>query len=151
VILRSATFLFLCVGMLAQSATPSGQRPTTPSEQPARLVRSLDSGSARVLQVGGSPDGSLVAVARDQMQALVWDASTGKPVARVQRASAGKYQWQTGFSAVALSADNKLVATGGQDGQIDIWALADGKKIKTLSGHIDSVRALAFDPTGKLL
>src|SRR6266700_3860623 len=56
-----------------------------------------------------------------------------------------------GISSVALSRDGKYVATGGFNGQIRLWVLADGKLLLTQPGHIRMVWSLAFSPDGKLL
>src|ERR1700730_2121912 len=62
---------------------------------------------------------------------------------------------QTGHTrsanAVAFSADNRWLASGGKDNIIKIWDLANGNVLRTLYGHTSNVNALAVSPDGKLL
>src|SRR5262249_12846096 len=50
---------------------------------------------------------------------------------------------------VAFSADGKLFASGGMDGQVTVWDIAAGK-FRSLPAP-DPVSALAFNPAGDLL
>lgn len=52
---------------------------------------------------------------------------------------------------VAISGDDKYVATGGWDKSVHIWQLATGNEIKVLDGYPAWVNAVAFSPNGKLL
>jgi len=53
--------------------------------------------------------------------------------------------------AIALSAGQKFLATGGDDGLIALWDTATWKKIGELRGHSDAVTALQFSPDGTRL
>ncbi|MGH7136347.1 MAG: WD40 repeat domain-containing protein, partial [Pirellulales bacterium] len=53
--------------------------------------------------------------------------------------------------AVAISADGKLIATGGYDQEIKLWDAASGQEVRTITGHNGAVFDLAFSPNGKLL
>ena len=53
--------------------------------------------------------------------------------------------------AIALSAGQKFLATGGDDGLIALWDTATWKKIGELRGHSDAVTALQFSPDGNRL
>ena len=48
------------------------------------------------------------------------------------------------MASVAMSPDDKFLAAGGQDGNVYLWNLANGKPIKTIAGSKDSVAALTF-------
>ena len=48
-------------------------------------------------------------------------------------------------NAIALSRDGSLLATGSDDQKVVLWDVASGRKIRPLSGHTESVRAVALD------
>ncbi|NJO63565.1 MAG: hypothetical protein HC836_36845 [Richelia sp. RM2_1_2] len=53
--------------------------------------------------------------------------------------------------SVNFSPDQKLLATGGMDGQIRLWDVADGTQILAWQAHDDWIRCVAFSPDGKLI
>lgn len=53
--------------------------------------------------------------------------------------------------SIALSPDNKLLASGGDDNEIKLWTFPEGNFIKVLSGHLFSVTSLVFSPDGNYL
>ncbi len=53
--------------------------------------------------------------------------------------------------SMALSPDDKILATGSYDQKIKLWDVEAGKELKTLSGHNGCVFGLAFRPDGKIL
>jgi WD40 repeat protein len=52
-------------------------------------------------------------------------------------------------SAVALSADDELLATGGPDGVVRVWEVKTNRPRQVYRGHADRVLAVAFDPAGR--
>src|SRR5262249_28059811 len=58
---------------------------------------------------------------------------------------------QDGVSAMAMSPDGKLLATGSLDDTARLWEAASGKTHGPPLRHQDRVRAVAFSPDGKLL
>ncbi|HVW01281.1 MAG TPA: hypothetical protein VHB77_13105, partial [Planctomycetaceae bacterium] len=76
----------------------------------------------------------------------LWDGltPTGQP-ARMADAHQGHLR------TLAVSADGRLVATGGNDQVVKIWNLADGALVHALAGHASHVYSVAFDPTGTTL
>jgi RNA polymerase sigma factor (sigma-70 family) len=56
----------------------------------------------------------------------------------------------TGIYALAFSPDDKLLASGSDDGSIKIWNTTTGKEVKTLAAHQEVV-SLVFSPDGKSL
>jgi WD40 repeat protein len=44
-----------------------------------------------------------------------------------------------------------MIASGSVDKTVRLWNVADGKGVKTLSGHPDVIYAIAFHPDGKRL
>ena len=59
------------------------------------------------------------------------------------------FQW---VLAVAYSPDGKtLASSGSSDGTIQLWDAESGEHTRTLKGHTDTVRTLAFSSDGKTL
>jgi WD40 repeat protein len=62
---------------------------------------------------------------------------------------------QTGHSmkvnAVALSPNNRVLASASADNTIRLWDVISGNELRTLTGHGGWVKCVAFSPDGKLL
>lgn len=54
-------------------------------------------------------------------------------------------------SALAISPDKKLLASGGSDHRIVIWNIPTGRQVYSLSEHTQAVLTLAFNHSGNLL
>lgn len=54
-------------------------------------------------------------------------------------------------SKVAISPDNRMLATGSWDKTVKIWDVASGKELKTLGNYPSWVHSVAFSPDGQLL
>jgi hypothetical protein len=55
------------------------------------------------------------------------------------------------IQSLAISADGKLLATGGNDRQVRVWSADDGRKLHEFDKHADPVLRVAFHPDGKSL
>jgi WD40 repeat protein len=44
-----------------------------------------------------------------------------------------------------------LLASGSGDGTVILWQVSDGSQLRTLAGHTDGVRSVAFSPDGGML
>ncbi|AFY57842.1 WD40 repeat-containing protein [Rivularia sp. PCC 7116] len=53
--------------------------------------------------------------------------------------------------SLAFSPDDKLLVTGGADGEIRMWELESGKQILNFRGHNDWVSSVAFNFDGKII
>jgi WD40 repeat protein len=56
-----------------------------------------------------------------------------------------------GVSSVAISPDDKTIASAGRDGTIKLWDLESGEEKTTLTGHAAWVTSVAFSPDGRTL
>lgn len=86
-------------------------------------------------------------VAGDYAGRLLWWPVAGddlKPL-RTVKAHAG---W---VRAVAVSPDNELVATAGNDLRVKLWRMSDGTPVREFSGHESHVYNVAFHPNGARL
>ncbi|WHT22896.1 protein kinase [Crossiella sp. CA-258035] len=54
-----------------------------------------------------------------------------------------------GRDQCALTADGRLVVSAGAGRSVDVWEVATGVRVRRLSGHGDSVRAVALDSAGE--
>jgi WD40 repeat protein len=53
--------------------------------------------------------------------------------------------------AIDFSSDLNIVASGGDDNEINLWRRTDGEIIVTLEGHIDTIYDVAFSPDGNTI
>ncbi len=56
-----------------------------------------------------------------------------------------------GVLAVAVSADGKLIATGGDSGKVGFWDVAKRKELTAIQASDEPISVLAFSPDGKQL
>jgi RNA polymerase sigma factor (sigma-70 family) len=98
----------------------------------------LSLGSATVTY---SPDGKLLAVARDGIH--VWELATGQERFWLERDQYG--------GGVAFSPDGKTLASAGSDKAIKLWDVVTGKESKRLEGNQQRVVRLAWSPGGRHL
>jgi WD40 repeat protein len=107
-----------------------------------------------VWSVAFSPDGQRLASASQDKTVKVWDAQTGKET----RSLPGH---TSGVRSVAFSPEGKhLASTAGVwdglkrqwiSGEVKVWDAATGQLIRSLHGHTDAVRSVAFSPDGERL
>ncbi|MCS7162624.1 MAG: caspase family protein [Bacteroidia bacterium] len=56
-----------------------------------------------------------------------------------------------GVRGLALSPDQRTLASAGLDGKVFLWTVPEGLRVRSLEGHSDGVRAVAFSPDGRYL
>lgn len=85
-----------------------------------------------------SPNGKLLVSGGHTLS--MWNAATGNLLGR-----RSDIPWLT---TIAFSPDGRFIATGHDDHAVRLWNSANGKLIRTLSGHDAEVCALAFNADG---
>jgi WD40 repeat protein len=98
-----------------------------------------------VFGVAYSPDGKRIAACGSQGQLVVWDAATRAVLARGHPRQSGQ------AFQVAFSPDGSRVAVAYQDDLVRVWDAQSGKKLLTLTGHMDDVYSVAFSCDGRYL
>jgi WD40 repeat protein len=48
---------------------------------------------------------------------------------------------------IAFSPNDKLLATGDESKQVEVWDVATSKRVTTFTGHFEPIRSLCFFPT----
>ncbi|MDD5170258.1 MAG: caspase family protein, partial [Syntrophales bacterium] len=89
-----------------------------------------------------SPDGRYVLSGEGEILRLR-DAASGRVVRAFADQGSGR------FDAVAFSADGKYALSGSTDGNVRLWEVRTGVKLKQFAGHSDEVAAVAFSPDGR--
>jgi len=146
------------------------------------LLQSLAEHRDEIRSVVFSPDGGALASCGMDFKVKLWDVKTwrcrytfehpGRPwcvtfspdgarlavahgATRVWEVAAGRLLFSLGSSSpvsVAYSPDGKYIATGGEDGTVQLWDATNGDLLQTLKEHrCRFVRAVSFHPGGKML
>ena len=107
------------------------------------LARELP-GPARSLQF--APNGRLVVVMPDSFHVSVWDAQTGQRVSSVSSAPRP-------ITAVALSADGRMLGTGSVDGSVSVWNAGSGALLKRMIPDTASapIGSISFSSDARLV
>jgi RNA polymerase sigma factor (sigma-70 family) len=93
------------------------------------------------------PDGKVIATGSLDNTLRLWDATTGKELARLGRQNGPKFFAQV--ISVAFSPDGRSVASGSNDGTIRLWDPKTGKGLHEIATGEGYVAALAYAPDGK--
>ena len=120
-----------------------------------KQIGELETKSGGVTSIAFRPDGKILAslnggpaaTARHRggdMAIRLWEVESRKPIAVLGSHSAS-------VDSVAISPDNRLFATGRQDGSVELWDLESREQIDVLRGHDAAVQCVVFSPDGRLL
>lgn len=105
-------------------------------------------GTSHVTAVGFSPDSSWVLSACHPTGVAVWKLARDWKEVK----AAGVYQGQIGrVNGIAVSHDNLLAASAGEDGTVRIWSLETQEEQRRFEGHTGPVNAVAFLPHGRYI
>ena len=100
--------------------------------------------TAALSAIGISTDGNHLATASHDYSVKLWDISSKKigktPLLTLAHSSS--------VFSVAFDPKDRILATGGQEGNVILWDIATGDEIRVLRGHADYVTAIAFKPDG---
>ncbi|MGP4028271.1 protein kinase domain-containing protein [Actinomadura sp. 3N407] len=105
-------------------------------------------GDGALAVTGGRDDASPPPPGAEGGTVRAWDLATGRCVHVLPAHSTGM---GGGVSAVAVSPQGGLIASGGADRLMFVWHLATGRLLHRIDDHASRVEALAFTPDGSLL
>lgn len=112
-------------------------------------------GSTDIRGIAFNADGSQLISGSSDRRAWLWDAATGKFLARSPDTIEGGHI--NTIAGVAINPINGQVATVSWDNTVKLWNLKhEGEtwsfnRVATLAGHANSIWAAAYSPDGKLL
>jgi WD40 repeat protein len=91
-----------------------------------------------------STDGKHLATASHDYRVKIWDISSN----RISNTPLLTLEHSGSVFSVAFDPADKILGTGGQDGNTILWDIATGEETQVLRGHADYVTAIAFEPNG---
>lgn len=134
----------------------------------AGLLKTLKGHSSWVWSVAFSPDGKtpstgsgqVLASGSDDKTIKLWRVSDGQLLRTLTGHSSYVYSVafspdgqtpSTGLRQSSAERSGQVLASGSRDETIKLWRASDGKLLRTLKGHSDWVRSVAFSPDGRTL
>jgi WD40 repeat protein len=144
-------------GTLTTWDVASGQKmPWLPGQE-----RSIN-GWVSIPEAGFSPDGGRLAVPEKELTLKILETASGRELTSLESHSStfemfaqGSFQEEqevrSAFTGVALSPDGIRLATGYEDGKIELRDATSGRYILMFVGHKNRVNAVAFSPDSSRL
>lgn len=148
--MRGYILITLFFGVILSSmAQAQDDKPVITRENVAQLTELEVIGRGVIYNAIYSPDGDVIAVAGSR-GIWLYDAQDLDAQPRLLNGHRGP------TTTIAFSPDGRLLASGSTDEfvidpDINLWDVARGEKVATLTGHTDGVGALAFHPSGEWL
>ena len=97
---------------------------------------------AHVYAVDYSPDGTYLATGDSHTDAIIWEASSGRMVRRMNH-GADVY-------TVSFNTDGRYLATGDENGTVSIWEVSSGQRLRQIELGA-AVYIVAYSPDGEYL
>ncbi|MBM3334520.1 protein kinase, partial [Candidatus Sumerlaeota bacterium] len=91
-----------------------------------------------------SPDGACIATAGWDDYLILWDAATGRELARLPGQGEGQY-------CLAFSRDGAYLAAGNESGMVEVWDVSRRRLHLSLKAHTAAVHSAAFSPDSRRL
>ena len=126
------------------ATSPGPNRVTLWRSRDLAVVAELRGPCGDISSLAYSHDGRLLAATGNGRATVVWNVTTGKIVRRLGPSGA------RGNLGVAISVDDRLVATAGVDSVLRIYSLQTGRRIAAVRGD-GTLQDLDFNSNGKLL
>lgn len=93
-----------------------------------------------------SPDGKLLATARDDGAVNIWDTRTGRPAGTPIQAGTGQ------AAILEYTPDGRYLATAGSDGTVRLWDTATSKRWRSaIPAGSGAIASLSFSPKSDVL
>jgi WD40 repeat protein len=147
----------------ALAMSPDGKLVAAAGDDPTIRLCETDTGkeiarlsghSDWVLGLAFSPDGKLLASAGYDGVVRLWEVPGGKKVREMRGAPPPPPKTEPEpviVTALAFNPDGKELAVGTAAGVIHLLAVADGKVLRSLTGHTSAVSGLQYHPGGTVL
>ncbi len=105
--------------------------------------------TADINSIAFSPDGQMIAGGINASEVIcLWDAATGENLRFMRENAPNGLHW---VNTVAFSPDSKILASGSEDGNLYLWDVETGRKLKALIEATENIFSLAFSNDGKTL
>ena len=105
--------------------------------------------TADINSVAFSPDGRMIAGGINESEVIcLWDAATGENLRFMKENAPNGLHW---VNTVAFSVDSKILASGSEDGNLYLWDVETGRKLKALTEATENIFSVAFSNDGKTL
>lgn len=117
-------------------------------------IRQLDGHQRSITSLAFAPDGATLVSAGCDATMRIWDVKTGRLIRAVKvpdNSWGEKGVNSAGVRSVAFSSDGRILASGGEDGDVRIWNPATGAELHILRGHDGRVTSLTFSSDNKQL
>ena len=93
-----------------------------------------------------SPDGNTLAtIHKFDVRVDLWDANTGEYINSLFGYDGSK------IYTLCFSDNGRIIATGGQDGTMHLWAAKQGMHLMPLAGHKEEINKIVISPDGLTL